>query len=446
MRNVNLVLVLSVAVAGCGGTDPTASGVFPADGFTGAKLRVEISGDATEWADSATVTFGDGVMVGAVTVASPTDIFAEITIDSAAAVGLRDVTVSSGGSFTLKQAFELKSPIEVTFVGDLDQGAFPAFTITNKNFDQPFDTSAAPTVSGPPGTTFQVGNNTEFSISGFVSIDTDATSGPVTVESGMAPNSFTAIGAPMTIAARTPVALTSGTAAPGMIAGTNDTQLYSISSAANQLVHFSLATADQNASPVVALLGPTGHWADQLGSGYVLGAPAGTIFAVVFDSGTESGYNFNLTGAAETVTSVAEIAGTNDTPVNAQDSGTLPYSLTAASISAANDVDMIKVTVDAGHANKHLHILTNLGTDKLTNTQVDVLGGAGNTTSFITDPFTGMPGPVDEDSACSLFGCSNGGEDVVSNALPAGTYYVAISASSLYSTAHKPYVALIWFE
>jgi Quinohemoprotein amine dehydrogenase, alpha subunit domain III len=439
MRNLNLVLALGLTVVGCG-TDPTASGVFPAEAFTGTKLRVEISGDATDWKDGAVVSLGDGVTVSSVTVASPTDLFADVTIDAAAAFGLRDVTVSSDGSFTLKQAFAIKSPIEVAFVGDLDQGAFPAFTIINHNFDQPFDTTNLPTVSAD-GMTFGVGNSTEFSITGFVSIDTDAAGGPVTVDSGAGTTAFTAISEPVMVAARAPTALTAGTPAQGMIATENDTQLYTLPSTANALVHFSISTADANASPVVAILGPSGHWADQLGGGYVTNAPAGTLYAVVFDGGTESGYSFSLTGLSEAVTAAAE--GANDTRPGAQDSGSLPFQLTGATLSGGGDFDYIKVTVDAAHANKRIHILTNQGSDALTDTQVDVQNLAG--TSYITDPFLGGPGPVDEDSDCSFLGCSNLGEDLLSDPLPAGTYYVEISTAA-YSATHNSYVALMWFE
>ena len=129
----------AVAAAGCGGTDSTVSGVFPAEGFTGRSLRVEISGDATEWSGSPGVNFGDGVTVSNVTVASPTTLFADITIADDAAPGLHDVTVTNDGTFTLKQAFELKSPIEVSFRATSRRVAFRTSPIINHDFDTPFD-------------------------------------------------------------------------------------------------------------------------------------------------------------------------------------------------------------------------------------------------------------------------------------------------------------------
>src|SRR5262249_12580732 len=88
MRTLKVALVPGCSALGCG-TAPSPGGGSPAEGFTGRKLRVEISGDATDWKDGATVDFGAGVTVASVTVASPTDLFADITIDPAATVGAR---------------------------------------------------------------------------------------------------------------------------------------------------------------------------------------------------------------------------------------------------------------------------------------------------------------------------------------------------------------------
>ncbi|HET9992636.1 MAG TPA: hypothetical protein VFQ65_29080, partial [Kofleriaceae bacterium] len=184
-----------MAAAACGGdsTTPSASGVFPAEGFAGRELRVEISGDATNWADGAVVNFGSGVTVSTVTVASPTDLFAEIKIDSGAALGLQDVTVASNGSVTLKQAFQVVSPIEAQFTGAVEQGGRPGFVIINHDFDNPFDltTDAAGalanvTFTGPSGTNFipDASTSTAYELKGVVEIDGDAAAGKLTVASG----------------------------------------------------------------------------------------------------------------------------------------------------------------------------------------------------------------------------------------------------------------------
>src|ERR1700733_12649348 len=154
-----------------GAITPTANGVFPAQGFIGGTLRVEISGDATSWASGATVDFGAGVTVSNISIASPTDLFADLAIDPTATPGLHDVTVTSNGTFKLSQAFELQTPVSATIVGDLVQGTVVQLTITNLNFDAPFDTSAAPSLTGPDGVNFSVQSNDEFSVTAFMFID-----------------------------------------------------------------------------------------------------------------------------------------------------------------------------------------------------------------------------------------------------------------------------------
>src|SRR5262245_28605350 len=96
---VGLVLLVVATLSGCGEDVPDASisGVFPAIGFTNRQVRVQISGDISQWSDSASVDFGAGITVDGVRVASPTAIFADITIGNGAEIGLHDVTVVDRG-------------------------------------------------------------------------------------------------------------------------------------------------------------------------------------------------------------------------------------------------------------------------------------------------------------------------------------------------------------
>ena len=141
MRKLPIVVMI-LGLAGCAGTDPSASGVFPTAGFLGRSVRVEISGDATAWGASSKVSFGEGITVDSVTVASPTALFADITIADTAPVGLRDVVVTGGDNVTLKQAFEIESPITITLRGSLAQGSIATVDVVNHDFDTPFDTTS----------------------------------------------------------------------------------------------------------------------------------------------------------------------------------------------------------------------------------------------------------------------------------------------------------------
>src|SRR5687768_15759287 len=145
MRFGSLALVpalSSSSLLGCGGggTDESVSGVFPSSAFLGRTLRVEISGDATNWKDGTTLDFGAGVTVTNVKVASPTALFAEVTIAPDAAPGLRDVTVTNGGDrLVLAEAFQLESAITLKFNGSVAQGSVASFAINNHDFETPFD-------------------------------------------------------------------------------------------------------------------------------------------------------------------------------------------------------------------------------------------------------------------------------------------------------------------
>src|ERR1044071_5578542 len=109
MRFASLALVFALPLAACGDSpDKSVSGVFPSSAFLGRKLRVEVSGDNTSWKPGTSVDFGAGITVQNVAVASPTTLFADITVLDNAAPGLRDVTVDKK---VLKEAFQLESAI-----------------------------------------------------------------------------------------------------------------------------------------------------------------------------------------------------------------------------------------------------------------------------------------------------------------------------------------------
>ena len=98
-----LVIALAPIAFGCGDdikfpdqSDPALNGVFPAKGFTDRTIRVEISGDGTEFTGTPTVSFGDAIAVTGVELSSPSTLFATITIASAASLGKRDVVVTNG--------------------------------------------------------------------------------------------------------------------------------------------------------------------------------------------------------------------------------------------------------------------------------------------------------------------------------------------------------------
>lgn len=443
MRNQFLFASL-VVVAGCGGVDPTASGVFPAEGFTGRSLRVEISGDATEWSGTPGVNFGDGVTVSNVTVASPTTIFADITIAADAAPGLHDVTVTNDGTFTLKQAFELQSPIEVSFQGDVAQGGIPYFTINNHDFDTPFDLTqdandnyAHLKVTAPMGVTMLITAATSYELKGFAFIDTDAMPGPFSIVSGpaMKTTAFN-LGATVDVMARTATPVTD--TATGTLAATGDSSLYSIDVAsAPALVRIAASTSDANGVPVVALL-PNGHWDEAISAARTVLPTSGTYSVVVFDNGVAGGYNYSLKSKTEMLTSAAEASDTanaNGTTVGATVATALPFMQTGGTLASASDSDLIKFTLTTA---AKVHVAAH-SDDDLTDTVIDIKNSNGTTSAI------GGPKDTDPDFTCGFFGVC-GEEFVTTGTLAAGTYYLQVSAGPNFDSGAADYTALIYIE
>jgi hypothetical protein len=457
--NTNKLILISFAFgvaasAGCGSdVTATASGVFPAQGFTGRTLRVEISGDQTKWKDGATVSFGAGVTVNSVSVSSATDLFADITVDAAADAGMRDVTVTSGGSFTLKQAFELVPPVELVVQGDAGQGGLPNFTLVNHDFDNPFDlTTDAMTgmysnlmLTGPSGVQFFINSATEFSVTGQAFIDLDAAAGTLTLASGAGQKAVTSNCGSFPVTARTGTPLSGGTA-QGSIANVGDSNLYTLTAAGTpSLVHISVLSSDPKAS-VGAAIFTDATWNHAVGLHEILNAPSSVTFVVAGLQGS-SGFTYTVSGTGEMLNSAAYGSHTtNGTVAQALPATALPFTASGTSLAAAGNVEVISFTVtqaDVTAGKNHAHVVTDAGGDPATDTNVNVTNG---TTSFLT---AYGPPPVDGTECTGFFGCAPGdqlGEDVLSDALPAGTYYVLIGTGNLYSTTDKNYAAVVWLE
>ena len=85
---------------------PTITSISPNQGNQGETLDVTITG--TSFTGATSVGFGSGITVNSFTVDSPTQITANISIDAAATLGARDVSVNTpGGSHTLPGGFSV---------------------------------------------------------------------------------------------------------------------------------------------------------------------------------------------------------------------------------------------------------------------------------------------------------------------------------------------------
>jgi len=401
MRSLASVLALSSALAGfaaCGNeNDPSVSGVYPTAGFIGRDLRVQISGDATHWDQSTTVDFGPGITVNELSLASETALFAEITIDDTVTPGVRDVVVNGDEKITLKNAFEIESPISLSYVGTLAQGSVVQLTIVNHDFDTPFDTTTTGdgfftplvytnlSVTPPDGVNIQIGSATAYSLSATMLIDVEAGAGPLVLESGPVGGLITtfASGESMDIQARAPQPLTSGTRADGSISTPFESHLYEFTTNQSPALGVLRTTTDDPAAvPAVAVLGSSGSFNELIDYAptvsFVADVPQ-KVYAIVLDLDGLSGYSFSLHPSSAQL-NVAQEAASNDTS-NAAQTLTLPAQVTNASLSSDADVDWYKFTAAAGDAGKRIHVKTSPG-DQRCDPLIELFTGTNAGTAF----------------------------------------------------------------
>ena len=443
MRFGSIVLVLALPLAACGDSaDKSVNGVFPSSAFLGRKLRVEVSGDNTNWKAGTSVDFGAGVTVQNVAVASPTTLFADVTILDDAAPGLRDVTV---GKDVLKEAFQLESAITLKFRGTVAQGSIATFSINNHDFDTPFDDTATGDgfftpleytntfIDSPAGTKLQISSITAYTITGTAFFDLDAAPGPITVNSGLDASLVkSALGEDVKVEARTATALTAGAATPGMVSQEFASNLYEFTPTGSPvLATIGATSSSQSAQPGVAILPASGKFDDMLGyaaaNNLVMMQPA-KLYAIYFDNGGGYGYNYSIKASSAMMTPVAE-AEPNNTTAQAPVASAMPYLMTNGSLSAVGDVDWIAVNLTAAEVGKKIHVKTT-GNDPYTDTVVEV---------FKPDGTTSFGGPSSDQGFLD--------EKVTAGVPAAGKYFIKITASQDYfMDSHNQYAAAVWLE
>jgi hypothetical protein len=139
--------------------EPSITGVSPAWVWLSRSQAITIGGYNTDWDDATSVDFGAGITVDDVVVASPTSLVATISVTDGAAVGRRDVVVTSGGdSLTHAGAFDVRPGADVTIIaGDGTQGSFNVFLIdlhdaahslTGGQYDDPTGTPFSTVMEG----------------------------------------------------------------------------------------------------------------------------------------------------------------------------------------------------------------------------------------------------------------------------------------------------------
>ncbi len=108
---------------------PSIAEVSPRSVAVGLTAEVAIAGSSTSWTNAAQVTFGAGVAVKSLRLASPTSLVATVVVAADAAPGPREVTVTEGSSVVKYTAFAVVPYAEVTVQGTPAQGSLLRLTL-----------------------------------------------------------------------------------------------------------------------------------------------------------------------------------------------------------------------------------------------------------------------------------------------------------------------------
>lgn len=449
-----LAIAIAPSLIGCGDDgvepptptpDPTLAAVFPETGFAGRTTRVQITADNAAWT-SPSVSFGDGVTVSNVEVVTPNAIFADVTVDAAAAFGARTVTVTDGEAVTLADAFTIESPLDLEITGTMAQGSVVQIVIKNKDIDAPFDTSSMgdgffePLVfvgvelTAPTGVdlTTNLIDVQDYSITTLATIDVTAMGGAFSVKSGLTmAEQVISPGATLEVAPRTAVALTSGMPAMGMVEAPLATALYEFTPGDGHLTNMGITAMNPDAGPGIILLGESGSFAtDFLAfTPFLFEELPGKVYAIVWDNSGLSGYQYTLSAGSRMFTPVTE-ASQNDTAATAQTLMTLPAMVTST-LANDNDADWVKITATAADVGKKIYAATRPG-DPRTDTIIEFFRGATGGEAF---------GEASSDVDYHEFH--------ISPAIPAaGTYFIKVTASSFQTVnaTRDGYDLAVWVE
>ena len=430
-----------------GGGSPSVSAITPAAGFLARTMNLEVAGYATMWSATTTVDFGMGIKVNKVTPASATGLLVNVTIDPAAALGPRDVTVTDGTSKeTYAGAFQIVSPAELTLAGTQAQGSILMGHIKNRDFANPFDTTSQSTgLFGPtiytniawklpmgvnPNQSSQ--NVTPYSADELFLVDVMATTGmgDATLTSGppMDPTDVAfPMPAAMNLTARTATALVDGTPAMGNTAKAFDTALYSFTPGASlSILDFAASSAVMGANPQFAMLPKSGAFADLIafGPGLTLLTQATDPYYLVVWDNTGSTGAFTLSGASTAPAATLAETEPNDAKNLAQAITATPFALTGGQLSMNDNQDWFRVTVAQADVGKGLHVQFVPG-DPQTDATVTI---------YLADGVSVFDQPQIDQSLLDFQSM---------NFANPGTYYVVVSTGQSFVDMHGAYQMVV---
>ena len=206
---------------------PLILSASPNSGLQNQTLDVLITGSNTNFNAGSTVSFGPGIAVNGVTFNGPTSLTANISIQSSATPGARDVTVTTSGvPLVGPSLFSVSSaPAQITSVSPNSGQQSQSLSVTITGLNTSF-TSGSIVSLGPGVSVNSVGFNSASSLTANISIDAGATPGlrDVTVTTNGAPVTgiglFSVVATPRIISAA-PATATQGQSLAVVITGQN---------------------------------------------------------------------------------------------------------------------------------------------------------------------------------------------------------------------------------
>lgn len=365
---------------------PSLSAVVPHFALTGAAHEIQISGFATEWksATPPTVTFGEGVTVSGVTVASPTALLVEIDVAATAAAGTRTVTVTDAGkSATYQSAFELVPPLSVEGTAQVSQLALTVVTVTNNDPGFTLSTTGSDyKVTAGAGLVADLWKVERDAFQVVVLANLDATLGTqdVVVEATSTEGTTRTVTFGVNVgAAQIEDANTTQTAGSLTAPNTSKAYRFTMPMAGSYTVKSTWNDMTVMKDPNFVVTTSSGSFGDIIArnSNPKFGGAAGTVFyVVVYTSETTGGFMLDFT--YDPTIPAVEVVDTepNSTAATAQ-SVALPFETTAGNLEfTVDEHDFYKFTLAAGDVGKTV-VITHLGGGA--DLQAEVLAADGTT-------------------------------------------------------------------
>jgi hypothetical protein len=428
-----------------GATGPTVdssiSAVSPTSAYIGRTLDVLISGSATKWDSSTTVSFGSDVTVNSVTVGSETALWVNITIPVSSAAGAKDITVTdAAGTETLTGIFSVGLPVSVTPYGTVAQGSVVLLQLQNLDPTSPFDGTTDAngnytnfTLATLPGTNVQVNAVSAQSATVLLLIDVDATETSFPIDAQSGPPTGTVVhyaGGSLAVAARTATVLGEGVGVDGSIATAWSSDLYQLATEAPNYSTFTLDTTDTTAT--LLILDATGHFTDGVTQGQnatTLGATPGGFYAIVIDPGGMDMFDYTLTAVATNTTFFAPQIP-DATTQTADVISSIPAAVTGATLADGSDANYYAFTATANQAGQlvNVQVLDNPNID----VYVEIFGADGTTALDGGGIDTGF----------------DGFSDVATTGLPSGggTFYVVVTPGYFWDPTQGAYDLLVTLQ